>query len=465
MPLQDLSVGSTASRRSSSGLGSRTSEPKPEKTSWWDNFKSNFTSSGGDDSSMSNPEDPSDRLPVVDFGDDDDSSADIYDQPEFTYEPEVYAAITDVGTANVFYTPDDILQEAYDADMAGKGEDKPDPLGNMGVPPMTLKDVTDTEDGALSNPDPLYKMAEEVSTPTISTTVLDDEGNPMIDFDKITNIQDVRSDSALTGLTNEADISNAIAAALDEEVIDVSPSAEAGDQVAPTETVEPTGLMSRASSPRPQLRPKDFKTPEQKTYEQDYVKTWLKTHEGTAAHKSLEGGKDTAAYGVKFSLGLDRDDFSSDSHFAAAVALKHKDKVRNAVGSEKFDSLPKDVQYALVDLNFNAGKIGKTATKPGAKSMMENTLMFTGMTTKAGERATLMSLAKRRAWNWNKTASDIGVQKVKKITLTPLDKGARYTYADAKGNTIKTFTTTRLPVKLDKKGKATKLTKSQVYTF
>ena len=238
MPLQDLSVGSTASRRSSSGLGSRTSEPTPEKTSWWDNFKSNFTSSGGDDSSMSNPEDPSDRLPVVDFGDDDDSSADIYDQPEFTYEPEVYAAITDAGTSNVFYTPDDILQEAYDADMAGKGEDKPDPLGNMGVPPATLKDVTGTEEGALSNPDPLYKMAEEVSTPTISTTVLDDEGNPVIDFDKITNIQDVRSDSALAGLTNPADISNAIAAALDEEVVDVSPAAEAADQVEPTETIE-----------------------------------------------------------------------------------------------------------------------------------------------------------------------------------------------------------------------------------
>jgi len=125
MPIQDLSVGSTASRRSSSGLGSKTSEPKPEKTSWWDNFKASFSSSGGDDSNMSNP----------------------------------YAAITDAGTANVFYTPDDILQKAYEGDMAGKGEDKPDPLGNMGVPPATLKDVTDTEDGALSNPDPLYKLS------------------------------------------------------------------------------------------------------------------------------------------------------------------------------------------------------------------------------------------------------------------------------------------------------------------
>ena len=246
MPLQDLSVGSTASRRSSSGLGSRTSEPKQEKTSWWDNFKASFSSSGGDDSSMSNPEDPSDRLPVVDFGDDDSVSADIYDQPEFTYEPEVYAAVTDAGKANVFYTPDDILQEAYDADMAGKGEDKPDPLGNMGVPGVTLKDVTDTDEGALSNPDPLYKMAEEVRTPTISTTALDDEGKPLVDFNKITNIQDVRSDSALEGVTGAENLDEAIAAALGEEVVDVSPSAEAPEQ---------QGLMSRQSFKEAQ--PKD----------------------------------------------------------------------------------------------------------------------------------------------------------------------------------------------------------------
>jgi hypothetical protein len=174
MPLQDLSVGSTSSSSNTSGLGSRQSEPTPERTSWWDNFTSVFNGSGGDSSNMSNPEDPSDSLPVVDFGDD-DSSADIYDEPEFTYEPEVYAAITDAGTANVFYTPDDILQEAYDADMAGKGEDKPDPLGNMGVPPATLEDVTGTDAGALSNLDPLYKLADDIANPTITTTPLDQE--------------------------------------------------------------------------------------------------------------------------------------------------------------------------------------------------------------------------------------------------------------------------------------------------
>ena len=226
-----------------------------------------------------------------------------------------------------------------------------------------------------------------------------------------------------------------------------------------------SGLMAKDTSPKPMLRPLDFKTPDQKDYENNYVKTWLKTHEGTKAHKSLEGGKDTAAYGVKFSKGLDRNDFSSDSHFAAAVALKHRDEVKSVVGADKFDGLPKSVQYALVDLNFNVGKIGGTADKADAKSMMENTLLYAGMTTKAGERATLMSLAKRRAWNWNKTASDIGAEKIKKISLTPLDKGARYTFTDAKGNVIKTYTTTRMPVKLDKKGKATKLTETQEYSF
>ena len=263
MPLQDLSVGSTASRRSSSGLGSRQSEPTPEKTSWWSNFKSTFASSGGDDSNMSNPEQPVNALPIVDFGDDDSSAADIYDEPQFTYEPEVYAAIRDASKSSAAYTPDEILQEAYDADMAGKGEDKPDPLGNMGVPPATLVDVTDTDEGALTNPDPLYKMAEEVRTPTITTTPLDQEaalrealmeGQPTGLMSRPSSFvgDGVQVASALTGLTSEADIAKAIAAALGEE--DISPP-EADDQLlVPTTATTPATEKIEAVEP---IKPAD----------------------------------------------------------------------------------------------------------------------------------------------------------------------------------------------------------------
>lgn len=260
MPYQDLSVGSTSSSSSSSstsGLGARQNTSNNNNDgggSWWDSVRSYFSDSGGDSSNVSSPEESSNNANTVNFSDDDDNTnaaASIYDEPEMTYEPEVYAAIADAGKASVFYTPDDILQEAYEGDMAGKGEDKPDPLGNMGVPGVILKDVTDTDEGALSNPDALYKLAEDIRENKIQTTVLDDQGKPLVDFNKITNIQDVRS--KLDGETDPDKMLSIIKDALEEStVVDLSPP-EAGDQalVPTTETVEAvepvekTGLMSR----------------------------------------------------------------------------------------------------------------------------------------------------------------------------------------------------------------------------
>ena len=44
----------------------------------------------------------------------------------------------------------------------------------------------------------------------------------------------------------------------------------------------------------------DDTTTELSTYTEDYAKVYLKEHEGLKAHKSLEGGKDTAALGLSF---------------------------------------------------------------------------------------------------------------------------------------------------------------------
>ena len=249
MPYQDLSVGSTSSSSSSSstsGLGARQNTSNninnnDDGGSWWDSVRSYFSDSGGDSSNVSSPEESSNKANIINFSDDDDNTnaaASVYDEPEMTYEPEVYAAIADAGTASVFYTPDDILQEAYEGDMAGKGNDKPDPQGNMGVPGVTLKDVTDTDEGALSNPDALYKLADDIRENKIQTTVLDDQGKPLVDFNKITNIQDVRSQ--LDGETDPDKMLAIIKDALEEStVVDLSPP-EAGDQalVPTTETVE-----------------------------------------------------------------------------------------------------------------------------------------------------------------------------------------------------------------------------------
>ena len=115
MPLQDLAV----------GLGSKSKKKEPLSISWFDKFKSNADSSGGNSSAYKNPEgsDTKDSdsvtvpLPSVIF---DDDTPDIYDGPEFTFTPEIYtAAQQSANRAALYYSPDEALQEAYEADMAG----------------------------------------------------------------------------------------------------------------------------------------------------------------------------------------------------------------------------------------------------------------------------------------------------------------------------------------------------------
>ena len=206
----------------------------------------------------------------------------------------------------------------------------------------------------------------------------------------------------------------------------------------------------------------DDTTTELSTYTEDYAKVYLKEHEGLKAHKSLEGGKDTAALGIKFSLGLKRTDYTSDSEFAAAVALKHRDKAKAKFKAETWDALPKSVKYAITDLNFNNGTIGSTGDKSTTEESMKNTLNYIGMTTKAKEKASLISLAKRRAWNWNKAASDMGVSEIDKIKQIPTASGGtKFEYLASDGTVIHSLTTTRTPVKLNKAGVATTLTETR----
>ena len=203
-----------------------------------------------------------------------------------------------------------------------------------------------------------------------------------------------------------------------------------------------------------------------KLYTDDYASVYLKEHEGLVAHKSLEGGKDTASLGVKFPLGLKRKDYNSDESFAAAVALKHKDKAKAKFTDADWATLPQSVKFALTDLNFNVGTIGSTADKTTIVDQMKNTLAFIGMTTKAGDKASLIALAKRRAWNWNKSSADINQEKIVKIKQIPTTTGGTtFEYLDANGDVIYSTTSTRTPVKLDKKGVATTLTKTREVTL
>ena len=204
-----------------------------------------------------------------------------------------------------------------------------------------------------------------------------------------------------------------------------------------------------------------------KTYTENFADVYLKKHEGVTSHKSLEGGKDTAAFGVKFSLGLKREDYKSDAEFAAAVALKHRDKVKDKFAEGVWSSLTDETKYAIVDLNYNVNSIGSTAKKDTAEDMLKNTLLYIGMTPKDKKlKGSLMSLASRRAWNYNKASEGLGLTAIKTIKQIPIDTGTKFQYLSSDGTVIKEFTTGRKPIQLtDNKGNYKILTETKELTI
>lgn len=87
-------------------------------------------------------------------------------------QDSVDAAIKSINKAITQGKTDAEIAEAFLNDMAGMGSDKPDETGGFGVPGVTLKDVTDTQQGLMTNPQPLYDFADEMANPSITTTEL-----------------------------------------------------------------------------------------------------------------------------------------------------------------------------------------------------------------------------------------------------------------------------------------------------
>ena len=200
----------------------------------------------------------------------------------------------------------------------------------------------------------------------------------------------------------------------------------------------------------------------------DFVEGYLAGHEGTKDHGSKEdGGKTiTRAYGVKNSLGLNRSDYNSDKDFAAAVALKHYEETERKIKTPKVDKfgrsrdnsyvwadLGEAGRYALTDLHYNAGTIGSSAADGNAKDAITNTLNYIIMTTKDKTKVSLVSLAKRRAENWNKAADELGLTKIDKIQQMLREGGGTIMkYLDSEGNVVHKVSTSRIPVTLKEDG-------------
>lgn len=115
-----------------------------------------------------------------------------------------------------------IMQNTYDNDMGGLGSDAPDPLGNMGVPPARLVPV---EGLGLDNPEPLFKLFDDIQNENIKKEELPDILGSMLGAGLR------RRDSNFVGGEYEtAGLGSFLFGG--GEVEDVSPKAEAGDQLA-----------------------------------------------------------------------------------------------------------------------------------------------------------------------------------------------------------------------------------------
>ena len=430
----------------------------------------------------------------------------------------VDAAIKSINKAITQGKTDAEIAETFLNDMGGFGSDKPDETGGFGVPSVEITDVTGTDAGAITNPQPLYDFAEEMANPSITTTELpsitpdqkeklgaklreaSDKGDLSSVMNQLAQDSKVQLSSAVTKFIEDAETqvaSNDIDPFTGQPIgnnelgfTDVSPAQEAPDQL---------GLMARPAASNDERQDPSYwdrvlfggdetETPAEepaveaeapaevddttsysmnnKKMKEEYVLGYLADLEGTQAHSSLEGGADTAAYGVKNSMGLDREDFKTDADFAAAVAFKHynaagknfKETNRNIkVWSELGDK----GRYAVTDLHYNVGTIGSTGKKSTPKAALENTLEFIGMTAKDGAKVSLMSLATRRAKNWNKAADSLGLTKIDKVQQIPTKKGTTFKYLDTDGNSIYTVNSGRRAVSLNSDGSYTVLTETR----
>ena len=177
------------------------------------------------------------------------------------------AAIKSINRAITQGKTDAEIAEAFLNDMGGLGSDEPDPLGGYGVPGTTLKDVTGTDAGALSNPQPLYDFAEEMANPSITTTELPsitpdqkeklgaklrdaaDKGDLSSVMNQLAQDSKIQLSSAVTNFiegaetqvaSNDIDPFTGLPVGNNElGFTDVSPSAEAAEQ---------QGLMARPAS-------------------------------------------------------------------------------------------------------------------------------------------------------------------------------------------------------------------------
>lgn len=272
-------------------------------------------------------------------------------------------------------------------------------------------DVTDTPQGELTNPKPLYDMAKEIDPGTIETKELGLMSKPK---------EEAATEAVTTTLTDL--VYNDFVVGKQEG--DDAHVGQDNKNITLAGGVVPDGLKYNG---------KDF------TQGSSVVSGFDKTKLDTSG-----------AYKKVGTVTVKRSDFDSDKAFAKGVIKEFANQAETAAG-DNWSSMSEGSKKAVVKIGWNKGAgwySGKSAKaiyaelakdEPNPDNLYSKILV--GSTVKGGGAS--LGIAKARANAWNETISATGGKEITRIDADNSGKNTAFKYYDKDGNLLHTEQTTR----------------------
>jgi hypothetical protein len=289
-----------------------------------------------------------------------------------------------------------------------------------------LVDVTDTEEGKLTNVKPLEELAEAVDPGTIDTEPLDADGGASTSGKGLMSPTTEETTKTVTDLVYDDFVG-------DKQEGDEAHVGQDNKNITLAGGVVPDGLKYDG---------KDFA-------------------QGSAEVVGFDKTKlDTSnAYKKVGSVTVKRSDFDSDKAFAKGVIEEFKKQAEKAAG-DSWSKMSEGSKKAVVKIGWNKGTgwyTGESAKaiytelakeEPNATNLYSKIL--TGSTVKGGGAS--IGIAKARANAWNETISATGGKEIVKIEADNTGTNTAFKYYDKDGNLLHTEQTSRASTKYENKG-------------
>lgn len=272
-------------------------------------------------------------------------------------------------------------------------------------------DVTDTPQGELTNPEPLYDMAKEIDPGTIETKELGLMSKPK---------EEAATEAVTTTLTDL--VYNDFVEGKQEG--DDAHVGQDNKNITLAGGVVPDGLKYNG---------KDF------TQGSSVVAGFDKTKLDTSG-----------AYKKVGTVTVKRSDFDSDKAFAKGVIKEFANQAETAAG-DNWSSMSEGSKKAVVKIGWNKGTGWYSGTsakaiyaelakdEPNPDNLYSKILV--GSTVKGGGAS--LGIAKARANAWNETISATGGKEITRIDADNSGKNTAFKYYDKDGNLLHTEQTTR----------------------